>query len=56
MWNGCHWRLLYDIEKSNKVLSSYMNSTGTSSLEQYFLTLNQDDAVYKFATKCGSWV
>ena len=55
MWNGCHWRLLYDIEKNNKDLTAYMKSAGTSALQQYYKTLKQDDAVYKFATKRGSW-
>ena len=32
-----------------------MKSAGTSALQQYYKTLKQDDAVYKFATKCGSW-
>ena len=58
MWNGCHWRLLYDFEEPIMPdLKQYLNETHPEDYDrivEYFSTLNKDDAVYKFASTYGS--
>lgn len=59
MWNGCHWRLLYDFENPiMPELSSYLNTTypqDYNDIVEYFETLNENDNVYQFASTYGSW-
>lgn len=58
MWNGCHWRLLYDIEKEKPELYKWIEDTYPDRAEEiktYFKTMKENDAVYTFASTCGSW-
>lgn len=58
MWNGCHWRLLYDISNSRAELMNWINTeypARSESIVQYFTAMKKDDSVYTFASTCGSW-
>lgn len=58
MWDGCHWRLLYDMDNKKPELMEWINSTyadRAAEIVNFFTTLKTDDSLYKFASTCGSW-
>ena len=58
MWDGCHWRLLYDIVNNKKELDTWITeqySDRAAEIKDYFNAMKKDDALYTFATTCGSW-
>ena len=56
MWNRCHWRLLYNVAQNDTTTISHLLSfaQGNEVLE-LLEAMNINEAIYKFATHCGSW-
>ena len=56
MWDRCHWRLLYNVNQNNTVVMKYLNTlpSGAEVLD-LLEAMNENEAIYKFATKFGSW-
>lgn len=55
MWNRCHWRLLYQVKTNNSALFEYLSSIDRLDALEFFQAMNENDAIYTFAKKCGSW-
>lgn len=58
MWDRCHWRFLYYIEENVPSLENEMKTTlgdKYDDVKGLFDAMNQDDHIYDFASKCGSW-
>ena len=56
MWNRCHWRLLFNIAQNNSATYAFIKTFPKSEEALTILNaMNVDEAVYKFATHCGSW-
>ena len=56
MWDRCHWRLLYNVAQNDTTTISHLLSfvRGNEVLE-LLEAMNINEAIYKFATHCGSW-
>ena len=56
MWDRCHWRLLYNVAQNDTTTISYLLSfaQGNEVLE-LLESMNINNAIYKFASKFGSW-
>lgn len=57
MWNRCHWRLLYFVSANVPSFVSFLEEAypeQASEFMELFKAMN-DERLYKFASKCGSW-
>ena len=56
MWDRCHWRLLYNVNQNNTVVMKYLNTLPSGAeVVELLEAMNENEAIYKFATKFGSW-
>lgn len=56
MWDRCHWRFLYYVEEKAESLQTYVTEKfGETPVLDMFNAMNEEDHIYDFATKCGSW-
>lgn len=57
MWNRCHWRLLYFAESKVPSFVSFVNEAYPAKATTFLELLDamNNERVYKFASKCGSW-
>lgn len=56
MWDRCHWRLLYNVAMNNTAVMDFLESLPFGSQTLALLeAMNENEAIYKFASKFGSW-
>lgn len=56
MWDRCHWRFLYFVASNSTSLNTYVaEKASNANILDMFKAMNQDESIYSFATKCGSW-
>ena len=56
MWDRCHWRLLYNVAQDNTAVVEFLKTLPSGALILELLeAMNENEAIYKFASKFGSW-
>lgn len=58
MWDRCHWRLLYYARENVPSFIAYLDEKHSERKDEiiaFFEAMNEDDHIYDFASKCGSW-
>lgn len=58
MWNRCHWRLLYYARENVPSFVNYLSEQYGDRKEEIialFAAMNEEEHIYDFASKCGSW-
>lgn len=58
MWDRCHWRLLYYARENVPSFITYLDENHSERKDEiiaFFAAMNEDEHIYDFASKCGSW-
>ena len=56
MWDRCHWRLLYNVAQNNTAVITALSMLPEAEKTMALLeAMNNNEAIYKFASKFGSW-